>query len=218
MAVVLELLSVVAEVNHGSGSGVITELGGSNGISDRSVSPMLLLERPFTIIITTSTHIITIAVIETVALVARIMVLIVGIIVSVVVLLVVFPAVLVVLVALVMAFIVGIIVSVVLLLVVFPAVLVVVAAVVVHTVDDIDPGERINMSPFFAFECTQETPQSICSKDVAPSNIPCISVTADTSQADKSWLKDCAWWNIPYMRMTADTSHADKSWLKDNAW
>ena len=38
---------------------------------------------------------------------------------------------------------------------------VVVAVVVVHTVDDIDPGEPENMPSFFAFECTQETPQSI---------------------------------------------------------
>ena len=200
---------LVSEVNHGSGSGVVTELGVINGISNGFVSPMLLLERALTIIITTSTHIITIAVIETVAVVALVMVFIVGIIVSVVVLLVVFPAVLVMVAA--------VVVDVMVLAVLVVAAVVAIAAVVVHTVFDIDPGERVNMSRFFAFECTQETPQSICSKDVAPSNIPCISVTADTSQADKSWLKDCAWWNIPYMRMTADTSHADKSWLKDCA-
>ena len=38
---------------------------------------------------------------------------------------------------------------------------VVVAAAVVHTVDDIDPEEPVNMLFFFAFECTQETPQSV---------------------------------------------------------
>ena len=32
-------------------------------------------------------------------------------------------------------------------------------------------------------------------------------VTADTSHADMSWLKDCAYANIPYMLVTADTSH-----------
>ena len=32
-------------------------------------------------------------------------------------------------------------------------------------------------------------------------------VTADTSHADKSWLKECALSNISYMLVTADTSH-----------
>merc|ERR1719182_238815 len=69
----------------------------------------------------------------------------------------------------------------------------------VHAANDIDPEEFVNMRPFFAFEFTQETPQSICSKDVAPWNIPDMSVTDDTSHADRSWLKDFALWNIPYM-------------------
>ena len=42
-------------------------------------------------------------------------------------------------------------------------------------------------------------------------------VTADTSHADRSWLKDCTLQNIPCMSVTADTSHADRSWLKDSA-
>ena len=33
-------------------------------------------------------------------------------------------------------------------------------------------------------------------------------VTADTSQADRSWLKDLAPLNIAYMSVTADTSQA----------
>ena len=38
---------------------------------------------------------------------------------------------------------------------------VVVTTAVVHTVDDIDPEDPENILSFFAFECTQETPQSI---------------------------------------------------------
>ena len=47
---------------------------------------------------------------------------------------------------------------------------VVVAAIVVldvHAVGDIDPEEPVNMSTLYALEFTQETPQSICSKDFA---------------------------------------------------
>ena len=36
-----------------------------------------------------------------------------------------------------------------------------VVVVDVHTVNDIDPGELVNMLSLFALECTQETPQSI---------------------------------------------------------
>merc|ERR1719174_726025 len=45
--------------------------------------------------------------------------------------------------------------------VVVVAAVVAIAAAVVHAVDDIDPGEPVNMPSFFAFECSQETPQSI---------------------------------------------------------
>ena len=44
-----------------------------------------------------------------------------------------------------------------------------------------------------------------------------MSVTAETSHADKSWLKACALKNIECISVTAETSHADKSWLKDCA-
>ena len=125
MTVVLGLVSVVAEVNTGCGCGVITEVGVISGISYRFVSPMLLFERAL-IIITTTTHMITVTVIDTVAVVA--------------------------VVAVVMVFIVGVFVVVVLVVVVAKLVMV---AVVVHNVDDIDPGERVNMWSFFAFEFTQ---------------------------------------------------------------
>ena len=71
------------------------------------------------------------------------------------------------------------------------------AVVTMHAVDDIDPEEPVNMSSFVAFDSIQETPQSIWVKDMAPLNIPLISVTADTSHADRSWLKSEAPLNIP---------------------
>ena len=71
-------------------------------------------------------------------------------------------------------------------------VVVVVAVVVEVDVHDIDPEDPVNMLSFFALECTQESPQSICSNDVALLNIQLMSVTADTSHEDRSWLKDCA--------------------------
>ena len=143
ITVVLGLVSVVAEVNAGSGSGVVTELGVINGISYRFFLPMLLFERALVVIITTSTHIITIAVIETVAVVAVVMEFTVGTMVFVVVVLVVVAAVLVMVNAVVTD--------------VMVLAVVVIAADVVHTVDDIDPREPVNMPSFFAVECTQET-------------------------------------------------------------
>ena len=68
-------------------------------------------------------------------------------------------------------------------------VFVVVVVVEIVEVAAIDPGESINMRSRFALEFTQETPQSICSKDVALSNIWDMSMTAETSHADRSWLK-----------------------------
>ena len=70
-------------------------------------------------------------------------------------------------------------------------VVVVAAAIVevdVHAGNDID----VNISSCFALEFTQKTPQGLCSKDVALSNIPDMSVTAETSHTDRSWLKDWA--------------------------
>ena len=43
---------------------------------------------------------------------------------------------------------------------------VVLGLVAVH-IDDIDPGEPVNINLFDAFECNQETPQSLWLKDCA---------------------------------------------------
>ena len=45
-------------------------------------------------------------------------------------------------------------------------------------------------------------------------NILLISVTDDTSHADRSWLKVITLLNILLISVTDDTSHADRSWLK----
>ena len=156
------LVSAVAEMNAGCGSGVITELGAISGISYRFVSPVLLSERALIIITTTTTtttHMITITVMETVAMVAVVMVFIVGIMVLAVVVLVVVAAVVVI--AAVLVVVDAVVADVMVLSVVVVAAVVAIAAVLVHAVGDIDPGEPVNMLSFFAFECTQETPQSI---------------------------------------------------------
>ena len=44
-----------------------------------------------------------------------------------------------------------------------------------------------------------------------------VSVTADTSHFDRSWLKADAAENMYLMLVTADTSHCDRSWLKADA-
>ena len=46
--------------------------------------------------------------------------------------------------------------------------------------------------------------------------MPYMSVTADTSHVDRSWLNDNTRQNIRLMSVTANTSHADRSWLKQN--
>jgi len=43
-------------------------------------------------------------------------------------------------------------------------------------------------------------------------------VTADTSHAERSWLKALAPANTPYMLVTAETFHAEISWLKAGAF
>ena len=75
----------------------------------------------------------------------------------------------------------------------------------------------MNMSTFDAFELTHAAPHSVCWKELALANIPCISTTRDTSQLDRSWLKDFATLNIAPMSVTRDTSQLDRSWLKDFA-
>ena len=44
-----------------------------------------------------------------------------------------------------------------------------------------------------------------------------MSLTADTSHFDRSWLKAEAPLNMSAMSVTADTSHFDRSWLKSEA-
>ena len=61
-----------------------------------------------------------------------------------------------------------------------------------HTAVGIDPEEPPNMRRLSAFEWTQATPQSICSKDAASKNIPAMSVTRHTSHMEISKLKDAA--------------------------
>ena len=64
------------------------------------------------------------------------------------------------------------------------------AIYVPHTVSDMEPDERVNMSAFDAFELTHAAPHSVCWKELASSNIPSIFSTRDTSQLDRSWLKE----------------------------
>ena len=161
--VLLGSVAVVGEVKIGPQFGMDRSLLEMKGISYSSMSPLLLFEGALTIATTTTTHIITITVVAPIATVSL----------AVVFMVIIFP------------------VEIVVVAVVFMDnamvfVVVVVAAVVVV---NIDPGECVNMSIFFALEFTQETPQSICSKDVALSNIWDMSMTAETSHADRSWLK-----------------------------
>ena len=41
-----------------------------------------------------------------------------------------------------------------------------------------------------------------------------MEVTAETSHAERSWLKLPASLNMPDMEVTAETSHAERFWLK----
>ena len=86
-----------------------------------------------------------------------------------------------------------------------------------HTVDDIEPGESVNMALLSAFEFNQATPHSLRLKAEAPWNMDLMSVTADTSHFDRSWLNSDALENMDLMSVTADTPHFDRSWLKVDA-
>jgi len=66
------------------------------------------------------------------------------------------------------------------------------ASVDVHTVRDIDPGERTNISFLLAVACTQAASQSVCLNDAAPMNMAPISMTLETSHFEISLLKDDA--------------------------
>ena len=175
---VLGSASAVGEVKIGSQVGIGRSLVVIKGISLSSMSPLPLFERTLTITATTATHTITIAVIATIATVLLAVSFMKDVIVVVVVVVVEGVEV-------VASFMEEVVVFVV-------VVITAVVEVDVHADDDIDPEESVNILSCFALEFTQETPQSICSKDVALLNIPYMLVTAETSQADRSWLKDCA--------------------------
>ena len=166
---VVASVSAVGEVKIGSQVGIGRSLVVIKGISLSLVSPPALFEQaPMITTTNTTTHTITITVIATIVV---FMVFVVVVVVEVVEVVAEFMEE-------VMAF-----------------VVVVVAAVVevdVHADDDIDPEECVNMSIFFALEFTQETPQSICSKCIAPKNMLDMSVTAETFHAERSWLKPSA--------------------------
>ena len=68
-----------------------------------------------------------------------------------------------------------------------------------HTVGDIDPGEFVNISIWFACEFTQAAPHSSRLKADASWNMRHMLVTADTSHFDRSWLKADAPWNMLYL-------------------
>ena len=69
-----------------------------------------------------------------------------------------------------------------------------------------------------AVEDSQAAEQRVWLKAVAPKNMSCMVVTADTSHAERSWLKALAPANTPYMLVTAETFHAEISWLKAGAF
>ena len=157
----------------------------SRGISVVGVSPLITFQRLTNTIITATTPTATIAAITKKTTIAIVVVVVLMSIVVVVVV-----AVVAVFIADVMVFVVVVAVAIVEVVAVFMVevtafVVVVVVAVAVQTVDDIDPGEPVNMLPCVALEFNQETPQSVWSKDVAPWNILSMSVTADTSHADR---------------------------------
>ena len=86
-----------------------------------------------------------------------------------------------------------------------------------HAVDDIEPGQSVNISVLSAFDCTQASPHNLRLKAEARMNMFAMWVTADTSHFDKSWLKVDAPENMDRMLVTPDTSHFDRSWLKVDA-
>ena len=101
------------------------------------------------------------------------------------------------------------------------AVVVVGVATIEEHVFDIDPCDPSNIFAIFTPEpdqaFTQAAPQSVCLKDLASWNIWCMSLTADTSHFDRSWLNFSAYINMPHVPVTRDTCHFDRSWLKDFA-
>ena len=73
------------------------------------------------------------------------------------------------------------------------------------------------MVVFFASEWTHAAPQSFRLNIFAPSNMPDMSLTFDTSHFVRSPSNDVAPRNIPLISFTCDTSHFEMSASKDLA-
>ena len=63
------------------------------------------------------------------------------------------------------------------------------------------------MPVLVAFESTQQAPHRFCLKDLAFQNMFCMFTTFEARHVEMSPLKDVAPWNIPDMSLTLDTSH-----------
>ena len=173
---VLGSASSVGKVKIGSLVGIGRSLVVIKGISLSLMPPLRLFERALIINTTTTTNTITITVIAMIVAVTVVAVFMEEeVIVSVVVVVVEIVEVVASFMEEVMVFVVAVVTA--------------VAVVDVQADNAIDPEESVNMWSFFALDFTQETPQSVCSKDVAPWNIWIMLVTAETSHTDRSWLK-----------------------------
>lgn len=98
----------------------------------------------------------------------------------------------------------------------------VVVAAIPHGAFAIDPDDPENMAVLvrfsFLFEWTQVAPQSCCSNDAAFKNMKFIFVTPDTFQSERLRLNCSAPQNMPCMSLTLDTSHFEMSLLNVVAW
>ena len=54
-------------------------------------------------------------------------------------------------------------------------------------------------------------------KDAVPKNIPCMFSTLETSQSERSWLKESALLNMSFILVTDETFQEDMLPLKDVA-
>ena len=87
----------------------------------------------------------------------------------------------------------------------------------VHTVFDIDPNEPSNMPVLIAIEWTQPAPHRFCVKDLAFRNISFMFCTFEAGHFEMSPLNDVAPWNIPDMSLTLDTSQSIMEQTTGNA-
>ena len=75
-----------------------------------------------------------------------------------------------------------------------------------HTSLDIDPPEPRNIPVVIAFECTQLAPHRVRLKASAFRNMFFMFVALEASHCEMSRLNDVAPWNMPDMSLTFDTS------------